>query len=185
MNCYKCGKEIVGKFYLRSAGYICQPCFDEEEIQKAEINAGKASGKIELSPREAIIAMLDGETLITAKGDGVTWNKKASAFIFTETNTYLCTFNTLFRKPKKKTRPMDSFECLAWASSPESHGWMVSINTGPFVAWEPGDIPQRFRYDGKEGRVFHDTFSYRRAKILPDRSGIDESTIQGFVVEEE
>jgi len=169
MNCYRCGED------RGPAGYICQPCLDEEM---------RAEGKdaIELSPREAIIAMLDGETLVTTIGDEVAWSDKKGVFIFKESVGYLDCFRNLCRI--KKTKPMDTFECLAWANSPESHGWMVSIKyCDEDSKWNDWDIPQRFKYDGHEAYHGINVVSYRRAKALPDKSGIDGSTIQGFLKE--
>jgi len=182
MNCYKCGEEIIrGNEYIDlNDGYMCKLCFE-----KAQFHAKKNEEK-PLSPREAIIAMLDGEKLITGNGDEVAWNEKESIFVFTQHSCYLSCFVSLYRKPAKKTRPMDAFQRLAWAGSAESQGWMVSIKTKHDGDWRPWDIPQRFKYNGDEDyKISFDYVSYRRAKVLPDKSGIDESTIQGFDIEEE
>jgi len=87
MNCFNCGEEI-----REPAGYICQPCLDE-------INANKVDEeKTELSPREAIIEMLNGKTLFTSRGDSVTWSDQECGFVFIEPKSYLGCFNNLSRK---------------------------------------------------------------------------------------
>ena len=181
MNCNRCGKEIANDEYV----CICHPCLMkrageiiEKEEQAAIYNEKKASGEIALTPKEAIIAMLNGKILRTAGGDSIEWSEERSGFIFNKINYYhLGSFNNLFRKPAKKTRPMTPFECLAWVNSNESVGYMVSNKINDYEDWCDWDIPQRFMYS--------DRVAYRRAKVLPDKSGIDESTIQGFVIEEE
>jgi len=128
MNCHRCGEEC------EPVGYICQTCLDDVS----------APGKTELSPEEAVLAMLNGETLITAKGNKVIWSDEDGMFVFIESLSHLACFKNLCRIVKPETRPMDTIECLAWVNSP---------------------------------------VSYRRARILPDKSGIDESSIQGFLKE--
>jgi hypothetical protein len=76
------------------------------------------------------------------------------------------------RRPAKHNRPMTRWEVLVWANSEESRGWVVQAQGNKM--WY---IPQFFSYDT-------DTAKYRRARLLPDNSGIDESTIRGFEVEE-
>jgi hypothetical protein len=65
---------------------------------------------------------------------------------------------------------MTKEEAKAWAESDESLGWMVRINTADWV------FPRTLIYT----RAIDD---YQRARLLPDLSGIDESTIQGFEAE--
>jgi hypothetical protein len=170
MNCFRCGEEIK-----TPAGYICEVCLDQVD----EVFEGEHTHEVgKLSPREAIVEMLNGKTLITENGDRVTWNKEECAFIFINyTKNYLCNFRNLSVEPKKNTRPMDTFECLAWVNSTESLGWLVSNKGENDEKWSDWDIPQRFKYTGY--------VAYRRAKILPDKSGIDESTVQGFMKEVE
>ena len=194
MNCYRCGEEIS-----QPAGFICQPCLDEigamdkeieDETQATVAHEKKAKGEIPLSPREAIIAMLNGEILVRNNGIEEKWNGKDFVYRYPadKSDEWLRStngFTPLFRKPKKNTRPMDTFECFAWVNSTESQGWLVSIKTKHDGDWRQWDIPQRFKYDGdEEYKTSFDYVSYRRARILPDKSGIDESTIQGFVIEE-
>jgi hypothetical protein len=66
---------------------------------------------------------------------------------------------------------MTGEEARAWAESNESLGWMVKHQE---THWT---FPRYFGY----GEIIT---NYQRAKLLPDGSGIDESTIQGFEVEE-
>jgi hypothetical protein len=70
---------------------------------------------------------------------------------------------------------MTSGECLDWRRGKDSWGWMVRFREKG-AEWEEWDFPSQFAYDFSE-------FEYQRAKLLPDFSGIDESTIQGFKVE--
>jgi len=170
MHCFICGED------REPAGYICQPCLDEEM-------RANGNDKIDLSPREAIIAMLNGETLVTVKGNKVAWSDEDGMFVFTESLGHLDCFQNLFRTKESKTRPMYTFECLAWVNSPESQGWMVSIKHKEDRDWGQWDIPQRFKYDGAEHCESNCVIAYRRAKVLSDKSGIDESTIQGFLKE--
>ena len=71
---------------------------------------------------------------------------------------------------------MTQLEVMDWAASEKSHGWLV--RSEPCEAtdcfWHP---PQYHSYDGNLA-------SYQRARLLPDLSGIDKSTIQGFEAEE-
>jgi len=173
MNCYNCGEEIKS-----GEGHVCNDCLDAAGVDPtARDDERKKSGELELSPEEAIRAMLDGETL-TASGVRYMWHADKGAFSDIHKDYPICTFYGLCRLPQKKTRPMDTFECLAWVNSPDSIGWMVSKKPSERHEWEPWDIPHRFSYDSCSS-------SYRRARVLPDKSGIDESTIQGFVVEVE
>ena len=144
----------------------------------------KENGYVELTAKEAIIAMLNGEELEQRIQGMTTLEVKWYEPYFMHRQIgerhwlirpFESGFANLFRKTRKKTRPMDTFECLAWASNAESHGWLVSrkIENGKWSKWCP---PQMFSY-------YDATDSYRRAKILPDKSGIDETTIQGFLME--
>jgi hypothetical protein len=69
-------------------------------------------------------------------------------------------------------RTMTCWEALAWASSEASHGWVVTPEGDE--TWFP---PQFYSYIGNIDK-------YQRARLLPDGSGIDESSICGFEVEE-
>ena len=184
MNCYNCGEEVNGT----SHGFVCQKCMKETtEGEWFGDEPAKECGDMPLSPGEAVRAMLDGEILTGhedywAKGleaywDGKHFVSRSDDISSDDKGPWLImqTFDNLLRKPK--TRPMDSWECLAWVNSPDSHGWLVSYKEKSTSEWSPWDVPQRFIY------YWIETVSYRRARILPDKSGIDESTIRGFVVE--
>jgi hypothetical protein len=85
----------------------------------------------------------------------------------------------------KKNRSWDTFECLVWAGSDESRGWMVRRRYIGDDVWGQWDIPQRFRYDTQEEFGGPGVIKYQRARVLPDKSGIDESTVERFVMEEQ
>jgi hypothetical protein len=118
-----------------------------------------------LSAEDAFEYLINGETLYDKEG-------KPRRFTDDEINT----FYSLYRLPAKRKRPMTSWEVLDWANSEASRGWVVLCiyNNGNRPKWSP---PQFFDYDDNVAR-------YRRARMLPDLSGVDESTIQGFEVEE-
>jgi hypothetical protein len=129
-----------------------------------------------ISAEDAIRAMLDGEVLYTSEGNRCVKHNDGACYVVLE-NTgrhlhWLNCFDNLYRRPAKCKRPMTQDEARAWAESEDSLGWMAHIEG--FDGW---DFPRKFEYN-------HDITSYQRVKILPDRSGIDESTIQGFEVEE-
>jgi hypothetical protein len=118
----------------------------------------------------------DGETLYAEHEDGVKieyrFNKEESRFETSGGTCYhLSDLDGLRRLSEKRKRPMTRFEMLAWASSTKSLGWAVRHAD---VLWRP---PQYYGYDMDADR-------YQRARLLPDLSGVDESTIQGFEVEE-
>jgi hypothetical protein len=74
-------------------------------------------------------------------------------------------------------RAMTRWEVLAWAGGEASHGWVVRcLGSGDDDDndWFP---PQCTGYTCN-------TAEYRRARMLPDGSGIDEESIRGFEVEE-
>jgi hypothetical protein len=129
-----------------------------------------------LSPEDAIRAMLDGETLVTAEGHDVRWREDIANFERTAEGVIRngLVFAGL-RRPEKRKRQMTRWEILVWASGEESRGWVVTDTAKGPGYWY---CPQGFEYDGGNLK------EYRRAKLLPDGSGIDESTIQGFEVEE-
>jgi hypothetical protein len=156
------------------------------EWAKIEAIEQKKNGEIELSPREAIIAMLDGEVLDRGHKVVEKWDGKHFVYQIIGEKGWTPKpmdgeFVGLRRFSKQKKQPMDTFECLAWVNSAESQGWMVSCKAETDYKWSSWDIPQRFKYDGREERK--DCVSYRRARVLPDKSVIDESTIQGFLKE--
>ena len=176
MNCAKCGTEI-------EIGFLCQKCADTA-AQKVADGIKKAGSEKYLSAREAIIAMLDGATLVSPNGFSVRWKEDEGVFADTDENAPRdCFKGYRYQSSKPRNRPMDSWECLAWVNSPDSHGWLVSVKYITDEYWGDWDLPQRFRYDGRENYPEACSVSYRRARMLPDKSGIDESTIQGFLVE--
>jgi hypothetical protein len=81
----------------------------------------------------------------------------------------------LYRRSfEKRARDMTRWEVLDWANSEASRGWFVKIRGS-----ERWRVPQFYDYDYE-----FDASKYQRAQLLPDKSGVDESTIQGFEVEE-
>jgi len=137
-----------------------------------------------LSPREAVIALLNGETLVNIHNKEIVWSDEKGMARFVTVDCNLSDFKDIYRIKKPETRSMCTFECLAWVNSPESLGWMVSIKyCGNGGVWSDWDIPQRFKYDGQEEYGDPGAVSYRRAKLLPDNSDIDDATIQGFLKE--
>jgi hypothetical protein len=66
---------------------------------------------------------------------------------------------------------MTRWEVLNWIISEASRGWVVRDSS---YAWVP---PQFHSYTVAIS-------DYQRARLLPDLSGVDEDTIQGFEVEE-
>jgi hypothetical protein len=123
-----------------------------------------------LPPEDAIRAMLDGGEKLYDK-DGISYEFVGDGFL-SACGWRMNIFTGLFRRPKKRKRPMTRWEILAWAGGEESRGWVVR-QVGE-IEWK---LPQYFSYDLDSDR-------YERVKLLPDGSGIDESTIQGFEVEE-
>jgi hypothetical protein len=125
----------------------------------------------ELSGEDAVMAMvLDEETLYDKSGGKLQYSKTSESFMYD--GVLLMTVSGLSRAPKKHTRKMTTWEAKAWANSEASRGWFVRLC--PIEEW---NFPQYYRYDT-------DLSHYRRARLLPDLSGIDESAIQGFEVEE-
>jgi hypothetical protein len=128
---------------------------------------------MEFDDKEAIRAMLDGQVL--RDKDGVAWwydSHKKSFYRQDSSETFRM---GVFNPPFSKERPNNywtRWEILEWISSDSSRGWIVrTANGGEWSA------PQRFSYDLNR--------DYQRAQLLPDKSGIDKSTIQTFVVTEE
>jgi hypothetical protein len=135
-----------------------------------------------LSPEDAIRAMLDGETLYDDAGRKYWWQEEDCGFrclnpcsTFSLLTSDVRALPSLYRRPEKRTRAMTRWEILAWAGSEESRGWVVAEEETE-MTWYP---PQYFGYElDTKGD------GYCRAKLLPDGSGIDETTICGFEVEE-
>jgi hypothetical protein len=132
-----------------------------------------------LSAEDAIIAMVQGrETLYDKTKHQYFWDSNNRLFVKVfgdglHISEQVSVFDVeLYRRPAKCSRDMTRWEVLAWADSEESRGWLV-------MCLEIGDwcLPQYFAYaDGADG--------YQRARLLPDCSGVDKNTIQGFEVEE-
>jgi hypothetical protein len=129
-----------------------------------------------LSAEDAIRAMLDGKALCDESGRECLWDSVHGWFaVMCNSVTALrkidC-FTGLYRRPEKRKRLMTRFEILGWTTSEASRGWVVRPEGND--TWH---VPQFFSYDLGEYR-------FQRARILPDLSGVDEDTIQGFEVEE-
>jgi hypothetical protein len=130
-----------------------------------------------LSAEDAIIAMVKGgETLYDKEGYRCSFHELRGDFIrrgnIDGDMTVMNKFTDLYRRPVKRTRDMTRWEILAWVGSEESRGWLVMyVGSGD---WSP---PQYYNYADLPEQ-------YQRARLLPDHSGIDEDTIQGFEVEE-
>jgi hypothetical protein len=131
-----------------------------------------------LSAEDAIRAMLDGETLYDEEGRRYSFYELRGDFIRGGNRdgdvTVINKFTGLCRRPVKRKRLMTRWEILAWANSEASRGWLVSMNNGN---WK---LPTTFDYTCIE----EDDIGYNRARLLPDLSGIDQGTVEGFEVEE-
>jgi hypothetical protein len=133
-----------------------------------------------LSPEDAIRAMLDGETLYDEDGSEY-WFSGADACFSTdseskETPGDINYFHGLCRCPARRNRPMTQREAIDWARSKESWGWLVRRYGNDI--WGEWRYPTEFDYS-----LLAVLKGYQRARLLPDNSGIDESTIQGFEIE--
>jgi hypothetical protein len=142
-----------------------------------------------LSAEDAIHAMLEGEVLYDADGNSFKFIEEKSGFVWEDDvgtkHEGVNYFGCLYRRPTKRKRAMTRWEILAWVNSEESRGWLVrSLFIGDAGIWRQWELPQYFSYDTCEGMTDDRLFEYQRARILPDHSGIDEDTIQGFEVEE-
>jgi hypothetical protein len=130
-----------------------------------------------LSAEDAVLAMLDWETLYNKDGNKCYWDNDNKCFCLKYPNLVppdlAKSFDNLSRRSAKHKRPWTRWEILAWANSDESRGWFVRMNSGDWKG------PASFDYTCTD----LEDFVYQRAKLLPDLSGIDESTIQGFEVE--
>jgi hypothetical protein len=134
----------------------------------------------ELSARDAIEALLNGETLSDIANSVYSFNED-NGFLERESKSgvvrLLGEFKGLRRCPVKRTRPWTRWETLAWANSDESRGWFVRVGHDD-ESWSGWVFPMEFQYNNLK------TNRYQRARLLDDHSGIDESTIQGFEAEE-
>jgi hypothetical protein len=162
------------------AGYLCEKCLDERE----GIEFGKAirgTGILPLTPREAIAAMLDGKVLRTKNGNRVKWSETENTFVSADTNQPFTCFACFY---VQKTRPMTRYEIMAWAQSPESKGWLVNIRLKGYKELEDDwQFPCHYKYDNYE-HTADDIYEYVRAPLLPDCSGVDETKMTMFEVEE-
>ena len=169
------GKEakVVG---LRTDGYSLD--IDNGRWKWSDWMLGDRPG---LPAEDALKVMLRGKKLYDKHGNEYLWSKEKCCFVTDKSDGsgILRIYDTremprLFRgKPSPKAaRAMTRFEVLAWAGSEESRGWLVRDRF--LDGWR---LPQFFAYDG-------DLSQYQRARMFPDLSGIDESTVQGFELEE-
>jgi hypothetical protein len=137
-----------------------------------------------LSTVDAVMAMArDGKTL-TSGGNDFWYSRERRFFLYKRTGAADHVMSSpviefpdkFYLRAEKEKRQMTLWEALDWASSEESLGWVVrsDADDDDNYGWHP---PQYYSYDGNLA-------SYQRARLLPDLSGVDESTIQGFEVEE-
>jgi hypothetical protein len=130
-----------------------------------------------LSTVDAILTMLHNKTLFSKDGT-IKYFFNGRMFISVindSTSMIISTFedkNFYYPCLKKGKRPMTRWEILDWANSEESRGWLVQVKGVDL--W---NSPQNFSYTREKDE-------YRRARLLPDKSGIDESSIQEFEIEE-
>jgi hypothetical protein len=127
-----------------------------------------------LSAEEAVIAMVHRkEELVDDDGRVHFWNGlDFICNIAADRSVDSYEFENLHRPSVKRKRVMSRWEVLDWANSEASRGWVVRQ-----VGSEDWLCPQALYYN-------LDTDRYDRARLLPDLSGVDESTIQGFEVKE-
>jgi hypothetical protein len=129
---------------------------------------------MELNVEDAIRAMLCGNTVYTDGGLRFWYDKYEKAFFKRRANDI--THKVDHFKVDFRTEPLKQYwtrwEARAWANSEDSHGWFVRRDGGP--EWH---YPWQFDYS--EG-----TIHYERARLLPDKSGIDVSSIQRFEKQE-
>jgi hypothetical protein len=124
-----------------------------------------------LSVLDAVkLMMLEGKTLVSAEGNTAHYDA-SEGFRFCNSKTCISTglqlFDIWYPQPEKKTRLMTRWECMQWAQSEESRGWLVRRN-GDWIS------PVSFNYR------LESTY-YKRARF--DSNGIIEGTECGFEVE--
>jgi len=106
MNCYRCGEEIK-----ELAGYVCQPCVDgavnKAAGELAEMAGEEKYGSMELSPKDAVIAMLRGATLQNNQGMKFKWSEPDKTFINTEALCAVECFGGLYYVSTKKTHHIE------------------------------------------------------------------------------
>jgi hypothetical protein len=130
-----------------------------------------------LSAEDAIHAMVEnGEKLYDEDGWEYFWDSDEKSLAYRKNGGIIIIKHThltdLYRRPAKRTLLWTRWEILAWANSDESRGWLIKSRED--TAWY---LPQFHAYN-------QPVEVYQRARLLPDHSGIDEDTIQGFEVEE-
>jgi hypothetical protein len=125
-----------------------------------------------LSTKDAIQAMLDGETLYDHDGIKCWFNETSGTFVTETYDQDLGSFIGLRRRPAMRKRLMTRWEILDWANSEASRGWVVRYEDGRWISPQCQNYPEEV------------LDRYQRAKLHSDLSGVDESTIQGFEVEE-
>lgn len=143
-----------------------------------------------LEPREAIEAMLNGETLYYYNdkfGDcelkcwfDKGYGDRPSCFITDfEAGYILKEFSHCYRKPAPKKRLMTCFEVMQWIKE-GSNGWVVKHALED--NWHSPEYLIMAISDNQDGSF------WRRAKIKVDAQGkwigVDENTITNFTVEE-
>jgi hypothetical protein len=148
----------------------------EHEIE-APMDTTIAPANEPLDADDSIIAMVrDRKLLYDRNGKRYWYSHDRGCFLCAKIGESIgepvSVFTGLYLRPEKRGRSMTRWEILAWANSEESRGWLVQAKGDDL--W---NSPQYFDYTLEEDE-------YRRARLLPDKSGIDESTVQGFEVEE-
>jgi hypothetical protein len=125
-----------------------------------------------LSIREAALAMLNGEILVNREGIEQSFDDSRGFMCGGINGSTTRWLDNLYRRPAKRKRIMTKNEAFVWAESEASLGWMVCN-----IADNKWTFPRFFSY-----RMCC-IENYQRARLLPDLSGIDESTVQGFEIE--
>jgi hypothetical protein len=165
--CVDNGRHVWGEWML------------EENVGSASLSTGPNNllddqdDNPELSPEEAIAALLEGATLWDEDGF-CCWrerNRFASGMTVGESGVTVTEFTGLHRKNTSSANDvlMTRKEAIMWSISKESEGWLVShCDVGKW------DRPRRYDYcNPMEG--------YMRGKELPDKPGsVDRTTVDGF-----
>jgi hypothetical protein len=126
---------------------------------------------MELNVEDAIRAMLDGKTVYADDGAHFWYDKTEKAFFKKHDNSMehrVHSFNNPVFYTEQPKQYWTQWEAMDWANSEESHGWFVRRSGASGWCY-----PAQFDYS-------NDMSDYERAYLLPDKSGIDESTIQRF-----
>jgi hypothetical protein len=125
-----------------------------------------------LSVREAIEAMINGETLVY---DGepyieVSWNKTEQNFAETHTDNSVLWFRRRFDRLYREQAPC-RYMTRRYMTRMEAMGWVASANSVGWVARFEGD-----KFDGTEGEwQFPQTFTYSEDMKLYRRARLSES----------